>query len=161
MRVLRVFTAAPGQGDLDGRLGVGQLDAIDPRWREADAFVCGPAALMDAARRCYDDAGVAERLHTEAFTLAEVVAEAGDVTGSLRFRSGRAVANDGRTVLAQAEASGLTPASGCRMGICHTCTRRLCAGLVRDVTTGALTQGPDVDIRICVSVPVGDAEIDL
>jgi hypothetical protein len=47
------------------------------------------------------------------------------------------------------------------MGICHTCTRRLCSGVVRDAVTGELTNGPDVNIRICVSVPVGDVEIDL
>jgi hypothetical protein len=47
------------------------------------------------------------------------------------------------------------------MGICHTCTRRLCSGVVRDAVTGDLTNGPDVSIRICVSVPVGDVEIDL
>jgi hypothetical protein len=47
------------------------------------------------------------------------------------------------------------------MGICHTCTRRLCSGVVRDAVTGDLTQGPDVNIRICVSVPLGDVEIDL
>jgi hypothetical protein len=47
------------------------------------------------------------------------------------------------------------------MGICHTCTRQLHAGVVRDIVTGELTNGPDVHIRICVSVPVGDVEIDL
>jgi hypothetical protein len=32
---------------------------------------------------------------------------------------------------------------------------------VRDVVTGELTTGPDINIRICVSVPMGDVEIDL
>jgi hypothetical protein len=32
---------------------------------------------------------------------------------------------------------------------------------VRDAVTGDLTTGPDALIRICVSVPVGDVEIDL
>ena len=34
-------------------------------------------------------------------------------------------------------------------------------GIVRDAVTGELTTGTDVDIRVCVSVPVGDVEIDL
>ena len=42
--------------------------------------------------------------------------------------------DDGRPLLEQAEAAGLTPESGCRMGICHSCTRRK--------TRGAVTQ-PD------------------
>lgn len=70
-------------------------------------------------------------------------------------------ASDGTPLLLQAEAEGLRPLNGCRMGICHTCTRQLHSGVVRDLVTGELTNGPDVNIRICVSVPVGDVEVDL
>ena len=67
-------------------------------------------------------------------------------------------------MLEQAEAAGLAPEHGCRMGICHTCTRSLTCGTVRNVVTGDLTTAPaetGVAIRICVSAPVGDAHIDL
>ncbi|MEY2474381.1 MAG: stearoyl-CoA 9-desaturase oxidoreductase [Actinomycetota bacterium] len=138
------------------------LDAAEPQWRDADAFVCGPPPMMDAVRALYDAVGAPHRFHNEAFTLAAFVGEAGDVGGALRFgASGIDVASDGRTVLEQAEAAGLTPQNGCRMGICHTCPRRLAAGTVRNAVTGELTSDRDVDVRICVSVPVGDVEIDL
>ena len=82
--------------------------------------------------------------------------------GAVRFGvSEIGVASDGTPLLLQAEAAGLAPLSGCRMGICHTCTRQLRSGVVRDAVTGELTTGPDANIRICVSVPVGDVEIDL
>jgi ferredoxin len=117
---------------------------------------------MEAARTLFAQANRSEHLRTEAFTLTQFTAEAGTVDGTVRFgASERAVASDGTPLLLQAEAAGLTPLTGCRMGICHTCTRRLCAGVVRDAVTGELTNGPDVNIRICVSVPVGDVEIDL
>ena len=45
--------------------------------------------------------------------------------------SGVEVTDDGRPLLDQAEAAGLTPESGCRMGICHSCTRRKTSGVVR------------------------------
>jgi stearoyl-CoA 9-desaturase NADPH oxidoreductase len=160
--LVRVFTDEPGTGDLDGFLSGDQLDLAAPRWADSEAFVCGPAPLMASARSLFERQGRGEHLHTEAFTLAQFTAEAGPVDGTVRFgvsEIGRA--SDGRPLLLQAEAAGLTPLSGCRMGICHTCTRRLCAGVVRDAVTGALTNGPDVNIRICVSVPVGDVEIDL
>ena len=116
---------------------------------------------MDAARDLFARAGRSEHLHTEAFTLAQFTAEAGTVDGTVRFGASEiGVASDGTPLLLQAEAAGLVPLTGCRMGICHTCTRRLCAGVVRDAVTGDLTNGPDVNIRICVSVPVGDVEID-
>ena len=47
------------------------------------------------------------------------------------------------------------------MGICHTCTCRKTAGSVRNVLTGEISSGEDEDIRICVSVPVGDVALEL
>jgi ferredoxin-NADP reductase len=176
VRLVRIFTDAPGTGDLDGFLSVEQLDAIDPAWRTTPAYVCGPAPLMDGARGLYADAGAADLIHTEAFTLTHVLAESGTAggtspsaltgrSGRLRFDGARVeVVDDGRPILEQAEAAGLTPAHGCRMGICHTCTRSLTCGTVRDLVTGDVTTAPaesNVAIRICVSAPVGDAHIDL
>jgi ferredoxin-NADP reductase len=164
VRVVRIFTDAPGTGDLDGFLTDEQLDAIDPSWRTAEAYLCGPAPLMDGARTIYDRAGCGDRLHTEAFTLTQVLAEADAVDGTLRFgAAGLAVANDGRPILEQAEDAGLSPEHGCRMGICHTCTRSLTCGTVRNVVDGELTTAAEtsVAIRVCVSAPVGDAQVDL
>ncbi len=162
VRLVRVFTERPGAGDLDGFLTAAHLQSACPEWMGAEAFVCGPAALMDAARCLFAEAGRNEHLHTEAFTMAQFTAEAGGAGGTVRFGASEiGVVSDGTPVLLQAEAAGLSPLTGCRMGICHTCTRRLCSGSVRDAVTGEITDGPDANIRICVSVPVGDVEIDL
>lgn len=162
VRVVTAFNEAPEAGDLTGFLDQAHLDAADPRWREAEAYVCGPAPLMESVRALYAEAGVPERFHQEAFTLPLFLGEAGTAAGSVRFgASGIVVENDGRPLLDQAETAGLSPQHGCRMGICHTCTRSLTAGCVRDAVTGELTSGTDVEIRVCVSVPVGDIEIDL
>ncbi len=155
-----------GSSELRGLFGEDHLVAVEPAWREAEVYVCGPAPLMDSVRDLYDEAGVADRFHQEAFTLKSFVGEAGDVGGSLRLtRSDVDVESDGRPILEQAEAAGLDPDHGCRMGICHTCTRSLTSGCVRDAVTGELTSATptesSVDIRVCVSVPVGDIEIDL
>jgi stearoyl-CoA 9-desaturase NADPH oxidoreductase len=162
VRVISAFEHQPDEGDLVGLLSEDHLAAADPQWRDAETFVCGPAPLMDAARALYDAAGAGHRLHQEAFTLPDFVGEAGTVGGSVRFgTTDLVISNDGRPLLEQAEAAGLTPEHGCRMGICHTCTRSLTTGCVRDAVTGELTSERDVEIRICVSVPVGDVEIDL
>jgi ferredoxin-NADP reductase len=161
VRLVRVFTDEPGTGDLDGFLSRRQLDAAAPHWADAEAFVCGPAPLMASAHEIFEDRGRSAHLHRESFTLAPF-SPAGTVDGVVRFGASEIGApSDGRPLLLLAEAAGLAPLSGCRMGICHTCTRQLCAGTVRDAVTGELTTGPDASIRICVSVPVGDVEIDL
>ena len=55
----------------------------------------------------------------------------------------------------------LTPESGCRMGICFSCTRRKTSGAVRNVITGAVSSVEEEDVQICVSAPVGDVDISL
>ena len=61
----------------------------------------------------------------------------------------------------QAEALGLSPEFGCRMGICFSCVKTKTDGTVRNVLTGEESALPDEDIRICVSAPVGNCSVDL
>ncbi|RYJ06146.1 MAG: 2Fe-2S iron-sulfur cluster binding domain-containing protein, partial [Actinomycetales bacterium] len=86
----------------------------------------------------------------------------GDAEGTVAFsRSGEAAANSGESILEQAEAAGLKPEYGCRMGICFSCTSRKTEGTVRNILTGETSSLPDEDIRICVSAPVGSCSVDL
>jgi ferredoxin len=106
-----------------------------------------------------------QRLHVERFVAPAPVLDPGagaTATGAVRFaRSGAEAVNDGGTLLDQAEAAGLTPQSGCRMGICHTCSCRKLAGAVRDVRTGEISTAPDEQIQICVNVPLGNVTLDI
>ncbi len=153
VRVLHGYTRSAG-GDLDGRFDAGHLAAAMP---EPDAvFVCGPAALVDAVREHCPDA------HSESFVPPKLDLPAQPSGGRVTFAdSAVEVTDDGRSLLEQAESAGLTPASGCRMGICHTCTRRKTSGVVRNLTSGAVSTAPDEHVQICVSVPVGDVDIAL
>jgi ferredoxin-NADP reductase len=153
VRVLHGYTRSTG-GDLDGRFGPEHLAAAMP---EPDAvFVCGPAALVDSVREhCVN-------VHSESFVAPTLDLPAEPSGGRVTFAdSSIDVVDDGRPLLEQAESAGLTPESGCRMGICHTCTRRKTSGVVRNLTTGAVSTAPDEDVQICVSVPVGDVDIAL
>jgi len=153
VRVLHGYTRCAG-GDLQGRFGPEHLAAAMP---SPDAvFVCGPAALIDAVgKHC-------ENVHSESFVPPTLDVPTAPSGGRVSFAdSGIEVSDDGRSLLEQAEAAGLAPESGCRMGICHTCTRRKTCGVVRNLTTGAVSTAPDEDVQICVSVPVGDVEIAL
>jgi ferredoxin-NADP reductase len=153
VRVLHGYTRS-ADGDLEGRFGPEHLAAAMP---SPDAvFVCGPAALIDAVREhC-------ESVYSESFVPPTLDLPAEPSGGRVSFAdSGIEVVDNGRSLLEQAEAAGLTPDSGCRMGICHTCTRRKTNGVVRNLTTGAVSTAPDDDVQICVSVPVGDVDIAL
>lgn len=161
--VLTVYTGsdARGLGDADGHCTPTQLDALIPDLAEAQTWLCGPAALMQAVESIYAERGWSRRLHQERFGVAAgAVDEAAG--GDVRFaRSERFVANNGASLLEQAEAAGLRPKHGCRMGICSTCTCRKTAGIVRNLQTGELSSEADEPIRICVSQPVGSVTVDL
>ncbi|ASX02790.1 ferredoxin reductase [Mycobacterium intracellulare] len=153
VRVLRGYTRADG-GDLAGRFGPEHLAAAMP---SPDAvFVCGPPALVEAVREHCDT------VYTESFVPPAFETPADPSGGRVTFSdSGVDIVDDGRPLLEQAESAGLSPENGCRMGICHTCTRRKTAGTVRNLVTGAVSTAPDEDVQICVSVPVGDVDVSL
>src|SRR6185312_3954798 len=109
-------------------------------------YVCGPPALADAVRSHCDD------VRAESFVppVFEVPANTGG--GRISFSdSSIDRTDDGRPLLEQAEEAGLTPESGCRMGICHSCTRRKTRGAVKNLTTGAVSSADEEDVQICVS----------
>lgn len=153
VRVLRGYTRS-GVGDLIGRFGAEHLAAAMPT---PDAvFVCGPAGLVEAVRDIRPDT------RFESFVPPTFAVPAEASGGRITFAaSAVAVDDDGRSLLEQAEAAGLSPQSGCRMGICHTCTRRKTSGAVKNLITGAVSTAAEEDVQICVTAPVGDVELAL
>ena len=153
VRVLHGYTRAD-DGDLHGHFDASHLAAAMPT--PDAAYVCGPPSLADAVREHCDNVS-AETFVPPVF---EIPAEASG--GLISFSdSGIATTDDGRPLLEQAEAAGLAPESGCRMGICHSCTRRKTRGAVKNLITGAVSSAEEEDMQICVSVPVGDVELAL
>lgn len=147
-----------------------ELRRLVPDYQDTDTWACGPAGLIDLVRDAYSltqsrgseatDRKDNPRLRVEFFktpTLSVGTAE-GDVSFT---RSGRAAANTGQTLLEQAEALGLKPEFGCRMGICFSCVKTKTDGTVRNVVTGEESSLPDEEVRICVSAPVGDCSVEL
>ena len=154
VRVLHGYTRSPQEGDLDGYFDADHLATAMPSPHAV--YVCGPPALVEAVREHCADA------NWESFVppVFEVPSEPSG--GRIAFAdSGVAVTDDGRSLLEQAEAAGLKPESGCRMGICHTCTRRKTSGVVKNLTTGVMSSTETEDVQICVSVPVGDVDLAL
>jgi stearoyl-CoA 9-desaturase NADPH oxidoreductase len=129
----------------------------------ATAAVCGPPGLVDAAPAVWTEfGGDPDRLLQETFTPPRALVTGDAATGTLRFlRSDRAAQVGEGTLLEQAEAAGLSPEYGCRMGICHTCTCRKAAGAVRNLRTGEVSEEENEDIQLCISAPAGDVALEL
>jgi ferredoxin-NADP reductase len=128
-----------------------------------ETAVCGPPKLIAAVREVVGELGRApEAVLTESFTPPTAGVTGPAAQGTLRFLdSDRQAPIAPGTLLEQAEAAGLSPEFGCRMGICHTCTCRKAAGPVRNVLTGEVSEEEDEDIQLCVSVPAGDVALEI
>jgi ferredoxin-NADP reductase len=161
VRIALAYTRQ-GNGALAGHLSREHLNAVAPHAAHAPAYVCGPPALIESARRIWAEDAIEQLLHVESFLPPSLALPSDSAEGSVHFtRTRELVPNSGRSLLEQAERAGLSPQFGCRMGICHTCTCRKTAGSVRNLKTGDVSSAEEEDIQICVSVPVGDVELDL
>jgi len=144
-------------GEFAGRLSDERLAELPGE----HLLVCGPRGFVEQAQAGWQAAGRGASLQWESFSPPAPL----DGTGTVRLGFARsrqqAAGNTGQSLLEQAEANGLRPAHGCRQGICASCTCTLLAGAVRDLRSGALFAEPGQPIRLCISAPHGDVEIDL
>ncbi len=160
LRVVHAFTHAKSGADLHGFFSKDHLAEAAPWYRDAETFLCGPKPLMDSVREVFDADGLDAHLHTEEFTPPALTFDTENAEGQVRFaHSGREFANSGKPLLEQAEEAGLSPEHGCRMGICFSCTKVKTSGRVRNAKTGETSSEENEEIQLCISVPVGDVEI--
>jgi stearoyl-CoA 9-desaturase NADPH oxidoreductase len=124
-------------------------------------WVCGPPGLLDALLARHAAIGRAALQH-ERFA-APAPARAPDAPLAVRCTTSEQsfTVVDGRSLLDAAEAAGLTPAAGCRRGLCRTCLCRKQHGTVRNLLTGHASSEPDEWIQLCISAPESDLEIAL
>ena len=147
---------------LRGRFAASQLAELEIAEADCTAFACGPHGLLETIEQHFEGVGASAALTTERFSPPPLLARGGPAGGQVRYASsGTEVVSDGRSLLEQAEDAGLQPAYGCRMGICHTCTRKVTAGAVTDLRTGRTDDAADTEVDLCVTVPAGDVVVDL
>ena len=163
VRLVRSYTRAPGAGEADGHFSPALARCkCEPDYARAETFACGPPALLDAVRETWAADGLESRLHVESFVPPTLAPPSGVAEGSIHFAgSDMRLDSSGASLLEQAEGAGLTPETGCRMGICHTCSCRKTAGTVKNLATGEVSSAEDEEIQICVSAPIGDVVVEL
>ncbi len=146
-----------------GRLDPAELDGLCPDWAAREAYVCGPAGLLNAVERHWADRPDADPsgLHLERFTPP--VRSAGGSGGVVTYGgTAEPVTVDGAASLLEAgEAAGVLMPSGCRMGICFGCVLPLRKGQVRNLRTGEVHGEPGDLVQTCISGASGDACLDL
>ena len=173
----------PGPNDVPGRdyqthgrLSASVLATLNPP-RDAEAYMCGPAAFMADTSAALAAMGI-NRVHTEIFgaTPAQTPGIAampprpphpppgapGDGPQVSFARSGLTVpwAADYASLLELAEACDVPVRWSCRTGVCHTCETNLMSGTV-SYAPDPVDDPAQGSALICCSQPVGDLVLDL
>ena len=180
-----VYYSRPGPHDLKGRdfdspgrLTASVLAELDPP-RDAEAYLCGPAAFMDEISAALAAMGIdASRIHTEPFGPAPALTPGIAATPAraphppagqpgegptIQFaRSGLAIpwSSDYGSLLELAEACDVPVRWSCRTGVCHTCETTLIAGEL-DYSPDPVEPPASGSALICCSQPHGDTVLDL
>lgn len=159
LRLHRWLDGSDGQPALDEA----RLEAAVPDLAERTTYLCGPTGLMARIDAMWARLGIAHRLVRERFAPEVTVTEPTGATVQVHLGGGRRAieASTSRTLLASLEDAGERPASGCRMGLCGACACTKKRGVVLSTLTGERSDREDEQVRLCVSVPLGDVELGL
>lgn len=154
------------EGDaLAARLDAARLADLVPDFAARTSLACGPGGFVAVIEGAFAAAGAGDRLRSESFTPPASSAvpslEASEPAPVALLRSGVHFTAEGRTsLLVQAEAAGARPKSGCRMGICHSCTCTKRSGTVVNLLTGRVSSEPNEAVQLCVSAALGPVELE-
>lgn len=146
----------------EGLISEAQVARLVTDLPERQVLACGPGGFVDEARALTK--GVARSFLAEGFTPSAPATDASAVT-TVRvqlLKSQRALeVSSGQSLLEALEAQGLSPRSGCRMGICHTCVCTKHEGTTQDILTGDQDTESDTSVRLCVSRACTDISLDI
>lgn len=139
-----------------------------PGLKARQVFLCGPMGLMDLANELLPQHGVRKADIQSTFFSAATPPVNPDLAnqtlgGEVRFaKSSLEASSEGDASLLEiAEASGLAPRHGCRMGICHQCSCRKTSGTVINRLTGQASEPGEENVQLCISIPHGPVSIDV
>ena len=180
-----VCYSSPGPDDVlgrdyqaAGRLSASALAALDLP-RDADAYICGPAAFMADMSAALAASGVpAARIRTEAFGAGPALTPGiappaarrphppagppggGPLVGFARSDLSARWGDGYASLLEFAEACDVPVRWSCRSGVCHTCETPLIAGTVR-YATAPVDDPAEGNVLICCAQPGEDLVLDL
>lgn len=139
-------------------LNVDLLAEYVPDFQERHAYGCGTAAMIHSLKKIYQDLNLEKQLWVEFFRLQ---ADSSISVQPVTFLRSQQQFEAQASLLESAEQAGLKPASGCRMGICNTCSCTKVEGSVKNMLTGEIDHQTNTQIKLCISQAVSPVTINL
>jgi ferredoxin-NADP reductase len=152
-------------GEKEGFICREHLQDYCPDYDLRTSYICGPTPMIQQARKVLDELDVAEEKVNFEFFGAAPVELKNNEHAVVHFQvSQKTVVSEKdeiNTLLEQAESQGLTPVSGCRIGVCHQCICKKKSGIVFNTRTQTYSDTGSEEIQLCISVAQGDVVLDL
>lgn len=145
------------------RIKASHLEKALTKRTARQVYICGPKGFSDTATALLQESSAADApVISEHFGGLSIQHDSQAVHEIRLQRSERLIDGSAqKSLLETAEAHGLNPQSGCRMGICHTCKCKKKEGRVRNMLTGELSDAGEEIIQLCVSTPETDLTLEL
>jgi stearoyl-CoA 9-desaturase NADPH oxidoreductase len=137
-----------------GRLDAGTLRQHVPDLASRYTLACGPRDFNAWVESLYGAEGALSRIEFERFAVPLAKPGAAATTQqTVTFKKAEHsfTAATGQSLLSAAEAAGLSPRHGCRIGICRSCQCRKLSGRSENLLTGEICDEPGQLIQLCIS----------
>ncbi|HQV80366.1 MAG TPA: 2Fe-2S iron-sulfur cluster-binding protein, partial [Agitococcus sp.] len=149
------------QGELKGRIDTQAIIKLIPNLVQHQVVACGGQGFIEAVQllKPYVDT-----LQVESFSpikLNTANTQLGTVRVELKASHKVLELNQGDSLLDALEAQGIYPPSGCRMGICHSCSCQKISGTTQDLQTGELASESHSAVKLCVNRAYSDLVLDI
>ncbi|MBL4660596.1 MAG: iron-sulfur cluster-binding domain-containing protein [Alcanivoracaceae bacterium] len=149
-----------------GRICLAHLQQYCSDFKNRVSYICGPTGMIQATKQLLLGSNVAEEdIRYEYFGPAPVVNLDIKTSGTIVFKQScievESTSKKTHSLLEIAESAGLSPTTGCRMGICHQCICQKQQGIVYNTLTKVFSDTGSEEVQICISVPVGNVTINL
>lgn len=152
-------------GEQEGFICNQHLQNYCPDYYQRTSYICGPSPMIQQARKVLAELDVAkEKINFEFFGAAPIEMASSE-QAVVHFQASEKTIFSEKdktaTLLEQAEEQGLTPVSGCRIGVCHQCICKKKSGIVFNTRTQQYSDTGSEEIQLCISVAQGDVVLDL
>ncbi|QIO04528.1 flavin reductase family protein [Acinetobacter shaoyimingii] len=134
------------------------LERFVPEFQSYMTYACGSVSMMNSIQEIYQQRDLLPRLKQEYF---QIIVDENLASQPVEFVRAQQSFQAHGSLLDSAEQAGLKPASGCRMGVCNTCTCTKVSGSTKNMLTGEINHDANTQIKLCISQAISPVVINL
>lgn len=134
------------------------IKRLVPDYQQCMTYACGAVSMMKSIQSIYQEQHLLPRLKQEYF---QIVVDESLASQPVEFLRAQQSFQAHGSLLDSAEQAGLKPASGCRMGVCNTCTCTKVSGSTKNLLTGEINHDANTQIKLCINQAISPVVINL